>query len=1144
MDPFTEKLLERTRARRENLQKKMAERPTAAARQIAKRSREPLTEASNQPLEVTEEVKISNKPSPSKRLCSDKMEAPVSGAENKGPFIPAFTPDAQPPPSQSVGLIGAQEEQRMNQNTHPVGSVKNRMQTLAEQRRQWDSDGNEIDLSVSSLHSWKPASPPPQQIVSTVESKTPVERRKRFANLAATISSWDDDLSHPTIKQNKPPGQPGTACLSVSSTANRAAATDDSSNVKQQAITSPQRLVESTVKKTAFTVSQGAVHLPKVLSPKKTEEPKSPLPERTLAQEKLQPSPKKTEAKPLPVKGAVAQHQTQPRDQHTKETAPQIQPRDNRTTPGGTGVKSFLERFGERCQQHVVSSPAPSTPGQRATNVTPNTKAIQERLFKQQEPSATANLTQQLKQEREKELANIRNRLQKGNLWSAEKKRENHFSKLSEDSSDPLHRISEQRSPKVQRYQMNASKCPTPATLQPNTKLPLKSALTEALEPSSSSRNAVVAVEQNMKEVPSCPAQLSPFKKVTFVSERLNVTEDVANEEKRGDDERSTDKVETVHVIEMSVDNDEEINSSEVIDDLFDGVLEEEEEEYADEELNERKLCSKETGSEMEEKNDELNISSMSLLAPLAETVDAVTNPEKLNSTNIAMNPETQEDSITSDKTKKGKFQRGRMSRAESADSVGCSTGDHSLLYSIDAYRSQRIKNTERPSVKQVIVRKEDVSQRLEEKNSATLSSVTIKQKMKNLNNEINIQQSVIHQASQALNCCTDEDHGKGSQQEAEAERLLLIASEKRLALLTELNKLKNDGVPVIKRGDHMEKAASEFAPSRGCITLSEIRLPLKADFICSAAHKMDATSYYFFILIKAGALNMVATPLASTQNELSGDAISFPTKFTLQDVSNDFEIEIEVYSLAQNRENSTTDKKKKPNKSKAITPKRLLTSITKSNLHTPALTSPGGPNAVRTSNFTMVGSHKFSLSSVGNTKFQLDKVHFLSPLEGHIYVKLQCQVGSTIEERGFLTMFDDVSGFGAWHRRWCVLSGNCISYWTYPDDEKCKNPLGRVNLANCTSRKIEPANREFCARPHTLELITVRPQREDDRETLVSQCKNTLCVTKNWLSADTKDERSLWMQKLNRALVDLRTWQPDACYRPHVLVKGIVHHY
>lgn len=37
----------------------------------------------------------------------------------------------------------------------------------------------------------------------------------------------------------------------------------------------------------------------------------------------------------------------------------------------------------------------------------------------------------------------------------------------------------------------------------------------------------------------------------------------------------------------------------------------------------------------------------------------------------------------------------------------------------------------------------------------------------------------MIYQASQALNCCVDEEHGKGSLEEAEAERLLLIASKR-----------------------------------------------------------------------------------------------------------------------------------------------------------------------------------------------------------------------------------------------------------------------------------------------------------------------------------------------------------------------------
>lgn len=42
-----QKLLERTRARRENLQKKMAERPNTANRQMVKRPREPLADTNS-----------------------------------------------------------------------------------------------------------------------------------------------------------------------------------------------------------------------------------------------------------------------------------------------------------------------------------------------------------------------------------------------------------------------------------------------------------------------------------------------------------------------------------------------------------------------------------------------------------------------------------------------------------------------------------------------------------------------------------------------------------------------------------------------------------------------------------------------------------------------------------------------------------------------------------------------------------------------------------------------------------------------------------------------------------------------------------------------------------------------------------------
>ena len=43
-----------------------------------------------------------------------------------------------------------------------------------------------------------------------------------------------------------------------------------------------------------------------------------------------------------------------------------------------------------------------------------------------------------------------------------------------------------------------------------------------------------------------------------------------------------------------------------------------------------------------------------------------------------------------------------------------------------------------------------------------------------------------------------------------------------------------------------------------------------------------DAATYYFLLILKAGAEDMVATPLASTASSLNGDALTFPTTYAL----------------------------------------------------------------------------------------------------------------------------------------------------------------------------------------------------------------------------------------------------------------------
>ncbi|XP_075822633.1 anillin isoform X1 [Microtus pennsylvanicus] len=1119
MDPFTEKLLERTRARRENLQRKMAERPTAAARSAhAKRGREPLSEANNQQSLSGGEEKSCTKPSPSKKRCSDKIEVAVLDLENKEPVEPTAAkpcaprpepPQAQPPAPAAISdsaaaptsLLSMGRGLNSRSEASAASSVKTRMQKLAEQRRHWDSDIAD-DVSEGSHFSPMPseekAASPSKPPLSNA-SATPVGRRGRLANLAATICSWEDDVSHSSAKQNSVQEQPGTTCLSKSSSASGASASINSSSVQQEATCCSQKDSNASVSK-APSSSAADRSLLKASASSSVKATSSPVKSEALTPstkscEAQIPeilhrsvSPLKTEALKPREKAALPQA-VQTKEEANRDVCLQSQPRDKPATPGGRGIKPFLERFGERCQEHSKESPSYRA-SHRTPNITPNTKAIQERLFKQNTCSSTTHVAQQLKQEREKELACLRGRFDKGNLWSAEKD-EKSRSKQLETQKD----IHCQNTP-LKKHQVvpnTPSAAVTDKVAENQTAVKISSA-----EPSGSNESKMT--------------KSSPLKITLFLEEEKSL--------KVASDLKAEQETEVVREIEMNVDDD--INSSKVINDIFSDVLEEGE---LDVEKSQEEL-ERVDAENSEEQEDALNISSMSLLSPLAQTVGVVSLENVISSPKLELG----DTSPSAASPKPGKFQRTRVPRAESGDSI--SSEDRDLLYSIDAYRSQRFKEAERPSIKQVIVRKEDVASKLGEKNNVFSCQINIKQKMQELNNDINLQQTVIYQASQALNCCVDEEHGKGSLEEAEAERLLLIATEKRALLIDELNKLKNEGPQRRKKAGIVSH--SDFVPSKGSVTLSEICLPLKADFVCSTAQKPDASNYYYLIMLKAGADHMVTTPLASTSNSLSGDALTFATTFTLNDVSNDFEINVEVYSLVQKKDSSGPDKKKKALKSKAITPKRLLTSITsKSNLHSSVMASPGGLGAVRTSNFTLVGSHTLSLSSVGDTKFALDKVPFLSPLEGHICLKISCQVNSSVEEKGFLTIFEDVSGFGAWHRRWCVLSGNCISYWTYPDDERRKNPVGRINLANCISHQVEPANREFCARRNTMELITVRPQREDDRETLVSQCRDTLCVTKNWLSADTKEERDLWMQKLNQVIVDIRLWQPDACYKP-----------
>lgn len=107
--------------------------------------------------------------------------------------------------------------------------------------------------------------------------------------------------------------------------------------------------------------------------------------------------------------------------------------------------------------------------------------------------------------------------------------------------------------------------------------------------------------------------------------------------------------------------------------------------------------------------------------------------------------------------------------------------------------------------------------------------------------------------------------------------------------------------------------------------------------------------------------------------------------------------------------------------------------------MSTPTVSGAAGSHAVRSSSFGLVGHASISAATLHRKEWTLEKVPLASPISGSLDMKIASHTDCLVEERGFLTVFEDVGGFGAWHRRWCRLSNDQLLFWKYPDDEKRK---------------------------------------------------------------------------------------------------------
>lgn len=416
------------------------------------------------------------------------------------------------------------------------------------------------------------------------------------------------------------------------------------------------------------------------------------------------------------------------------------------------------------------------------------------------------------------------------------------------------------------------------------------------------------------------------------------------------------------------------------------------------------------------------------------------------------------------------------------------------LVHTVSFYRKQQsaisanntpVKKVQRPisSVEYTSTSTEldDSSVDIEERNNEDVMKV--QEKVKKLIDEVSKQQNVISQTSQALNLCAATIEFSGSTEAVEGERHLLVATHRRQAALDEVQRLRVEG----------SLRPSGAPKERGRLSIKEITVPLRQDYIKKLAS--DTISGHHLVCLLKYNENVLATRAIPTLPGLV--SVKFPDTLQLHNVYADFKVTLEIYGMTAQKEILPHEIKyhiaMNKKSSKILTPKGKKGG--ENRLVMPPVQSPAGPNAVRTPALTQYGFVIFSLREIQRTHWTLNQTSGVSPLEGSVHMQINCELSVSVDYRGFLTMFEDVSGFGAWHRRWCRLHGHVLSYWKYPDDEKKKAPIGSIDLYNCCSQKISLAPRDVCARLNTMLLELRRPSQEDDVSSLVliKQGKTTI---------------------------------------------------
>ncbi|KRY01763.1 Actin-binding protein anillin, partial [Trichinella pseudospiralis] len=406
-----------------------------------------------------------------------------------------------------------------------------------------------------------------------------------------------------------------------------------------------------------------------------------------------------------------------------------------------------------------------------------------------------------------------------------------------------------------------------------------------------------------------------------------------------------------------------------------------------------------------------------------------------------------------------------------------------SVLRSVSSYRNH-VKNYMCESTPHRLIYKLPLSKN-EDSSDSQAESMKLDTLLENyhikadsLRAALKIQLEQIHQASRALNLCQSMQEFRGSREEVDAQKALLLSTERKKCIDQELQRM---GICVQNRVD--------FQPNcpLGTLTVSHISIPLRRDWVNDNINKTDRIMYYFICLLKYRD-TVHATHMVTSDDGKQAGRLEFTNYFQFTHLPPDFRVTLELYSLVTGREEIPHEMKYHINGDSGTV-------------------SIGGPSGLMDTRFNMVGQLDICLETM----------QYIAPVQGVVILNFRCcaENASAVKESGLLNVFDDSKVPHVWHLYYGVLAEGVLKFWRFPEDIQ-KEPLKVIELQSCINEHVRAESEGLSTRNNLIFLEM--PNLESSENT----------TYKHIFSADNDEEYTRWVDSLERALHHTRLWRVD----------------